>query len=37
MNNYRYDKLNMIIHLQHQKSHYRRIIEAKKNIDFKSI
>ena len=35
MNNFRYDKLNALIHLQNQKSHYRRILEAKKNIDFK--
>ena len=34
MNNIRYDKLNVIIHLQNQKSHYKRLIEAKKNIDF---
>jgi hypothetical protein len=37
MNNFRYDKLNLMIHLQNQKSHYKRIIEARKNIDFKSM
>ena len=31
----RYDKLNLLLHLQHQRSHYKRIIEAKKCIDFK--
>ena len=32
--NIRYDKLNALIHLQNQKAHYRRILEAKKNINF---
>lgn len=34
MNNQRYDKLNALIYLQNQKSHYKRVIEAKKNISF---
>lgn len=34
MNLCRYDKLNALIHLQNQKAHYRKIFEAKKNIDF---
>ena len=34
MNNYRYDKLNAIMHLENQKSHYERILNAKKNINF---
>lgn len=33
MHNIRYDKLNVIIHLQNQKSHYKRLFEAKKRID----
>jgi hypothetical protein len=37
MNNLRYDKVNIVIHLQNQKSHYKRIMEVKKNIDFKVI
>jgi hypothetical protein len=36
MNNHRYDKLNIMIHLQNQKSHYKRIIEARTNIIFKN-
>lgn len=34
MNKHRYDKLNALMYLQHQKSHYKRIAEARKNIDF---
>lgn len=30
-----YDKINMYFRLKDQKSHYKRIAEAKKNIDFK--
>ena len=37
MNNYRYDKLNALIYIQNQKSHYKRILEAKKNINFSSM
>ena len=37
MNNQRYDKLNALIYLQNQKAHYRRILEAKKNINFKDM
>ena len=31
---HRYDKLNALMYLQNQKSHYKRVIEAKKHIDF---
>ena len=34
MNNYRYDKLNAVMHLENQKSHYYRILNARKNINF---
>lgn len=35
--NCQYDKLNTFLHLQHQRSHYKRIYEAQKCINFQDV